>query len=142
LAPNKEPRSHEVVLFKLAYKNFNTTEAVTHTRFAALTLPKVALTPLTAAFSTDAALPRTIEVSGLPFGIFLDYTWSVQVLDSDGVLVYESQSFASDVKSCDIAASATDAGKAYKVRVSAGLKPRYLGYPDYVVRSADLDWTP
>ncbi len=141
LATDKQPRNHEVLLFKMSYKNYASAKALTHSRIAPITLPKVSLSPLTAGFSADPAKARTIEVSGQPFGIYLDYTWSVQVIDSEGVLVHESAAQTSDVTTYDIPSDVTEAGKVYKVQVSAGLKPRYLGYPDYLLKSPVIDWT-
>jgi hypothetical protein len=130
LASGQAVRANQVFVFQLTIGE----GAEQFTAEYPYTVPNLSVAVPT---TTYTAGTRTVTLSGDPFGASVqDFVWSVSVLNSSGVKVFESNSVAGSTRTSVIPTNILVSGQTYTYRASAQLLEKVSGYPGMVVYSA------
>lgn len=128
LENGKAPRAHEMVFFQLA---FGAKEAPWFMEFP-YTFPDVKLAAVTAQYDTNT---KTVLLVGNPFRDIQDFTWVINLYDSEGRRVWASQAIPGASRQFQIADNVMEAGKAYKFDVQATSLDKIPAKPSYTIYS-------
>lgn len=136
LAADKTPRPFQMLFLQLG---FNSVEDPQFAEFP-FTFPDIDLGSISFAW-TAATRTVVIDDESEPFGDETNYSWSVSITDSDGLVIYESALIAAETNSVIIPDKLLDSGSEYTMRVNAQLQDRIPGYPSFIVHSTETEFT-
>ena len=128
LEGGKLPRPFQTIFFQLAFGNASDPWFM---EFPYL-FPDLTLDDINPEYDSNT---RMFNLSGVPFGENVDFTWSVTVYNADNVIVHESPSITGSSRDYVLPDNIIEEGESYSYAASAQLVERIQGFPPYIIHS-------
>jgi len=130
LASGKAPRANQVMFAQVTIGSGSSAFTLEYPWM----FPNISMGSITTSYNSST---RVVTLAGDPFGAsYQDFYWSMTLLNSDGIKVYESAPRSGGTRTLTIPANIMQSGASYTYEIVAQTRDRVPGMPSAAVRSA------